>query len=70
MRRGIKLVVVLVDAASFGADFETTEVLGPLAESGLAAYVVRKGDDISTALGSGRWVRGPQAMAAAAGASA
>ena len=70
MRRGIKLVVVLVDAASFGADFETTEVLGPLAESGLAAYVVRKGDDISAALGSGRWVRGPQAMAAAAGASA
>ncbi len=66
MRRGIKLVVVLVDAASFGADFETTEVLGPLAESGLAAYVVRKGDDISTALGSGRWVRGPQAREPAA----
>lgn len=70
MRRGIKLVVVLVDAASFGADFNTTEVLGPLAESGLAAYVVGKGDDISTALGSGRWVRGPQAREAAAVADA
>ena len=67
MRRGIKLVVVLVDAASFGADFDTVDVLGPLAESGLAAYVVRKGDNISTALGSGRWVRGPQAPAATAG---
>lgn len=70
MRRGIKLVVVLVDAASFGADFNTTEVLAPLAESGLAAYVVGKGDDISTALGSGRWVRGPQAREAAAVADA
>ena len=56
-RKGVKLVVVLVDAASFGAPFNTLEVLGPLADGGIAAYVVKKDDDISTALSSDRWDR-------------
>ena len=59
-RKGVKLVVVLVDAASFGAPFNTLEVLGPLAEGGIAAYVVKKGDDISSALSSDRWDRASQ----------
>ncbi len=67
-RRGVKLVVVLVDGASFGAEFETLDVLGPLTEGGLAAYVVKKGDHIPTALSGGRWARGAHGRAGEAAA--
>ena len=68
-RRGVKLVVILIDAESFGADLDTLGVLESLAEGGLAAYVVKKGDHIPTALGSGRWVRGGQGRTGEAAAA-
>ncbi len=45
-RRGVKVVVILVDAASFGSSIETLEVEEQVRAAGLPSYTVRKGDDI------------------------
>ena len=53
-RRGVRVIVVLVAAESFGASFKTLDLLEHTAVAGLPAYVIRKGDDIPSALARGR----------------
>ena len=49
-RRGVKVVVVLVDGGSFGGSLNTLDAVEPLYDAGLPSYVVKKGDDIAVAL--------------------
>jgi uncharacterized protein (DUF58 family) len=49
-RRGVKVAVVLLDSRSFGASFNSLDVLDQLIEGGIQTYVVRNGDSIRTAL--------------------
>ena len=49
-KRGVRVAVVLLDSRSFGASFNSLEVLDQLIEGGIQTYVVRKGDSIRTAL--------------------
>ncbi len=49
-RRRVRIVVVLVDAQSFGGLFETLSVVPSVLVAGVQPYVVRMGDDIRTAL--------------------
>jgi uncharacterized protein (DUF58 family) len=51
-RRGFHLIVVLMDASSFGMGVDFAPVIGELGASGIATYVVRQGDDIRAVLGS------------------
>ena len=44
------MVVILVDAASFGSPIETLGVVGHVKEAGLQSYIVSKGDDIPLVL--------------------
>ena len=49
-KRGVRVVVVLVDGSSFGGFLNTLDALDHLHLAGLPAYVVKKGDDIPAAL--------------------
>jgi uncharacterized protein (DUF58 family) len=49
-KRGIKVAVVLVDGESFGGPVRTLGTLGELSTAGLHTYIVKKGDDIPTAM--------------------
>ena len=49
-KRGVKVVVVLVDGMSFGGFVNTLEAVENLYLAGIPTYVVKKGDDIPTAL--------------------
>lgn len=49
-KRGVKATAVLVDARTFGGDFDTMDTLEGLVAAGVLIYVVNKGDDIPTAL--------------------
>ena len=49
-KRGVRVVVVLVDANSFGGFRNTLDIADPLHLAGLPTYVVRKGDDLAAAL--------------------
>ena len=49
-KRGLRVVTVLVDGKTFGGWASTDAVQGILEGNGLAAYVVRNGDNISAAL--------------------
>lgn len=49
-QRRVRVAVVLLDGGSFGAYFNSLDVLPGLYAAGIAPYVVRKGDDISVAL--------------------
>ena len=49
-RRSVKVVVVLVDAGSFGGFADISNALDHLYLAGLPTYVVRRGDDIPAAL--------------------
>ena len=49
-RRGVRTIVVLIEANSFGASFNTTDVLSDLNAIGVPVYIVRKGDNIPHAL--------------------
>jgi uncharacterized protein (DUF58 family) len=48
--RGLSIVVVLVDPASFGGGQALDEVTAKLVSAGIAAYVVHRGDPLSHAL--------------------
>ena len=50
-RRGVRPIVVLIEANSFGAPFNTIDVLSDLNAIGVPVYIVRKGDNIQHALG-------------------
>jgi uncharacterized protein (DUF58 family) len=52
-RRGLHLIVVLIDASSFGIHTEFSPIIGELAASGITAYTVRQGDDLRAALARG-----------------
>ncbi len=56
-RRGVRVVVVLVDAASFGSAIQTLDVLEDVVETGMPVYVVGKGEDIPSALARSRPAR-------------
>ena len=49
-RRRVKVVVILLDAKSFGGIFDTTSVVPELYYAGIPPYVVRQGDSIPVAL--------------------
>ena len=49
-RRGVRVVVVLVDGSSFGGSLNTLDAVEPLYRAGLPSYVVKKGDDMAVAL--------------------
>ncbi len=44
------VVVVLLDAASFGGDTDATEVVHSLSAMGVQVYVVRQGDELARVL--------------------
>ena len=48
--RGVRLGVVLMNAASFGGAYETSANLDQLSRLGIHTYEISKGDDISAAL--------------------
>lgn len=50
IRRRVRVAVVLIDGGSFGGFFNTLDVVPHLYTSGVAPYVVKKGDDIPVAL--------------------
>lgn len=50
MRRGVRIVAVVVDPQSFGGSGDAAEILGELQASSIPAYLVRNGDDLSKAL--------------------
>jgi uncharacterized protein (DUF58 family) len=56
-RRGLHLVVVLVDASSFGIRTEFSTVTAELAASGITAFTIRQGDDFRAALGNAQRAR-------------
>lgn len=49
-KRGVRVVVALVDGSSFGGFLDTREVLEPLYLAGIPTYLVRQGDDLPAAL--------------------
>jgi uncharacterized protein (DUF58 family) len=51
-RRGFHLIVILIDASSFGIGVDFAPIIGELAASGIVTYTVRQGDDIRAVLGS------------------
>lgn len=53
-RRGLHLLVVLIDASSFGIRTEFSTIVGELAASGISAFTVRQGDDLREALTRGQ----------------
>ena len=49
-KRGVKLVVVLIDGQSFGGEINVTAALENLTSTGILTYLIKNGDDIPTAL--------------------
>ena len=49
-KRGVKVTAVLVDARTFGGDFNTLDALESLVSTGVLTYLVNKGDDVPNAL--------------------
>lgn len=52
--RGIKVTAIVVDPGSFGAAYNAQSVSAELTSNHVPSYVIRKGDDISVALGNVR----------------
>jgi uncharacterized protein (DUF58 family) len=50
--RGVSVAVVLVEASSFGAGQSTLELFSTLTARDILTYLVRRGDDLATALAS------------------
>jgi uncharacterized protein (DUF58 family) len=49
-QRGVRAIAVLIDPHSFGHPRSNTKLAAELAASGIETYLVREGDDLSTAL--------------------
>jgi uncharacterized protein (DUF58 family) len=54
LQRGLRVIAVLIDAESFGGRPGARQAASRLAMTGIPTYVVRKGDDLSAALGRAR----------------
>jgi uncharacterized protein (DUF58 family) len=50
-QRGVRAAVILVDPSTFGSDCSPLLLYGQLTASDILTYVVRRGDDLSLALG-------------------
>ncbi|GIL15922.1 MAG: hypothetical protein BroJett039_10950 [Chloroflexota bacterium] len=50
-RRGFHLIVILIDASSFGIGVNFAPIVGELTASGIITYIVRQGDDLRAVLG-------------------
>jgi acetolactate synthase regulatory subunit len=50
-RRGLRVVVVLADANTFGGRADTEHAAVELIASGVPTYVVKEGDELASALG-------------------
>jgi len=50
-QRGVRAAVILVDPSTFGSDRSPLLLYGQLTASDILTYVVRRGDDLSLALG-------------------
>jgi uncharacterized protein (DUF58 family) len=55
MRRGLRVIAVLVDAETFGGRPGVQRVTGLLAAVGIPSYVVQEGDDLRVALSAVRY---------------
>lgn len=53
-RRGLRVVTVLVDPSSFGGRQSSAPLAEMLGAGGVATYTIRRGDDLTTSLSSGR----------------
>lgn len=53
-RRGLHLLVVLIDASSFGIHTEFSPMVAELAASGISTFMIRQGDDLRAALARGQ----------------
>ena len=51
-RRGFHVIVILIDASSFGIGVNFAPITGELAASGIPTYTVRQGDDLRAVLSS------------------
>ena len=58
-KRGVRAAAVLLDSRSFGAPFDSLDVVEHLAAAGVTTYVVGKGDDIPGRLSRPQVGRGP-----------
>ncbi|MDX1665041.1 MAG: DUF58 domain-containing protein [Candidatus Promineifilaceae bacterium] len=58
LRRGLRVVTVLVDPASFGAPDSSIHLAELLRASGVTTYFVQNGDDLTAVLSSGRAITG------------
>ncbi len=54
-KRGLRMIVVLIAPDSFGGEGRAQEVVAELAAGGTPTYLVRKGDDLATALSWRAW---------------
>ena len=52
VERGVRVAVVLLEASSFGAGESAPVAFSALVASDILAYLVRRGDDLATALGA------------------
>jgi hypothetical protein len=50
MRRGVRIVAVVVDPSSFGGEGDAPAAIVELQMSRIPAYLVREGDDVAQAL--------------------
>lgn len=50
LQRGTRVVVVVIDPASFGGSADISEVVGQLATIGIPTYIVRRDEPLATAL--------------------
>ena len=51
LREGIRIEVLLLDASSFGSRYSNSNVLVELLAQGIPTYSIKRGDDLSQALG-------------------
>ena len=54
-RRGLRMIAVLLAPDSFGGEWRMEEVMAELAAAGTPTYLVREGDDLTTALSQRPW---------------
>ncbi len=56
--RGVKVAAIVMEPSTFGAAASSLEVFASLAVGDVATYMVKRGDDLGTALGTGTGVAG------------
>ena len=51
--RGTRLAAILIEPGTFGAEHDSLVVFGALAAADIHTFVVKRGDDLATALSAG-----------------